>query len=357
VRRQLPNAVRVRPLAVLAAVLLPALSGCGGTSTTDTTSQSQTRPTTPSNLKERPGLIYGINSNSAGGHSAIWVAHNVLGDRSNNLDVGPEANPTEVSEAVATSLADGCRPLVIINTEDSRPLSNVNPSEYASGARAIIQRVVADHPTVRTFELINEPYFKGPQHKSNASDYANIVAKTYEAVASLGMRDIKLLVAGWGRYELVNGGGEGTGKLSDPEQGGGWIHDMAVQQPGLRQVVNGWTSHPYGAPEGPSEHHDYGMTATADQRNDATLAGFNAAGRDNWWITEVGFELGGGGANSAGSETSQARDILTVLSRALAWHSEGWLRGILIYDDGGSGYNVYGRAAGVTLARFATAHR
>ena len=356
-RRLLPPVVRVRPPAILAVVLLGAFSGCGGAASTGTTGQRPTQPTATSTLKERPGLIYGINSNSAQGHSAIWVAHNVLGDRSNHLDVGATDSPAEVSEAVATSLADGCQPLVIINTEDSRPLSNVNPSEYASGAKAIVRRVVADHPTVRTFELINEPYFKGPQHKSNASDYANIVAKTYEEVATLGMPDIKLLVAGWGRYELVNGSGEGTGKMSDPERGGGWIHDMAVQQPGLRQVVNGWTSHPYGAPEGPGEHHEYGMSATADQRNDAALAGFNPAGLGDWWITEVGFELGGGGESGASSEASQAKDILTALSRALVWHSEGWLRGIFIYDDGTSGYNVYGRAAGATLARFATEHR
>jgi hypothetical protein len=354
VRRLLPPAVRVRPLAILV-VLLPAFAGCGGKGPT-TSSQEQRTPSAKSTVKGRPGLLYGINSNSAQGHSAIWVAHNVLGDRSNHLDVAPTDSPAEVSEAVATSLADGCQPLVIINTEDAKPLSNVNPSEYASGARAIIQRVVADHPTVRTFELINEPYFKGPQHKSNASDYANIVAKAYEEVATLGLQGIRLLVAGWGRYELVDGSGEGTGKVSDPEQGGGWIHDMAVQQPGLRQVVNGWTSHPYGAPEGPSEHHEYGMTATADQRNDAALAGFNAPGRNDWWITEVGFELGGG-ANGASSEASQAKDILTALSRALAWHGEGWLRGIFIYDDGASGYNIYGRAAGATLARFATEHR
>jgi hypothetical protein len=215
---------------------------------------------------------------------------------------------------------------------------------------------VADHPTVRTFELVNEPYFKGPQKKSNAADYANMVAKTYEEVATLGLKDVRLLVAGWGRYELVDSRGEGTGNVSDPEQGGGWIHDLAAQQPVLKKVVNGWTTHPYGASEGPSEHHEHGMSATEDQRNDAGVMGFNLAGRNDWWITEVGFELGGSGPSGADTEATQAQKTLQILNRALTWHKEGWLQGLFLYDDGSSGFNIYGRKAQTTFTRFAREH-
>jgi hypothetical protein len=339
---------------MLAVLILAALAGCATTSTTSTRQQT---PLVAKPADSHPhGMLFGINSNSSGGHSATWVAGNVVGDRSNDLDVLYSDSPAAASEAVGKSLADGCQPVVIIDVEDSSLLSNVSPSGYAAGAKALVQRVVADHPTVRTFELINEPYFKGPQKKSNAADYANILAKTYEEVATLGLKDVRLLVAGWGSYEVVDGSGEGTGKVSDPEQGGGWIHDLAAAQPALRQAVNGWTTHPYGSPEGPSEHHEYGMTSTEDQRNDAGLVGFNLAGRNDWWITEVGFEAGGSGPNSSTSEDMQAEKTLVVLKRALTWHKEGWLQGLFIYDDGSSGYNIYGRKAQAVFTRFASEH-
>ncbi len=343
-------------MAILAVIVLPALAGCGGTHTSSSHDQAARSPKSSLNRPRPQGLLFGINSNSASGHSATWVAGNVFGDRSDNLDVFYYDDPAAASAAVATSLADGCVPIVIINVEDTTPLSKVNPSEYARGATAIIARIVTDHPTVRTFELINEPYFKGPQGKSNASDYANIVAKTYEEVATLQLSDVRLLVAAWGRYELVNGSGEATGKVSDPENGGGWIHDLAAAQPALKKIVNGWTSHPYGAPEGPSEDEDHGMTATEDQRNEAGIAGFNLAGRNDWWITEVGFDLGGSGPGTASSEAQQAADTLEILKRALRWHEEGWLQGIFIYDDGSTGFNIYGREAQTTFTRFATEH-
>ena len=353
------RATRYLPL-VIAALLV----GCAGSIAT----HSAPKPALP-NSKSPPalpnsksplnghGLLYGINSNSESEHSATWVAGNVVGDRSNNLDVEYSDSPAKVSEAVATSLADGCLPIVTINVRDSTLLADVSPSAYARGAKAIVDRVVADHPTVRTFELINEPWNKGPHRKSNASDYANIVKSTYEEVGSLGLAKVSLLVAGWGTYELVDSNGEGTGKFSDTSRGGGWIHDVAALQPSLKETINGWTSHPYGAAEGPSAHHDTGMTATEDQRNDAGSAGFNLPGRNNWWITEVGFEIGGSGPESVTTEPEQAAETLRTLKRALRWHNEGWLRGVFIYDDGSTGFNIYGRQAQTTFTKFATEHR
>jgi hypothetical protein len=346
--------MRVCALAILPTTGGAFVTACGSTRTTST---QQPEALTSKASGGGHGLLYGINSNSAAGHSTTWVAANVVGDRSNNLEALYSESPEEVSANVAKSLADGCVPLVIINSPDEKVLSEVSPSAYASGAMAIIARVVADHPTVRTFELINEPYFKGPHKMSNAADYANIVEKTYEQASTTHLKDVRLLVAAWGRYELVDGGGEGTGKISDPEEGGGWIHDMAVQQPGLKKLVNGWSSHPYGPAEGPSEHHEFGMTATEDQRNDAGSLGFNLAGRNDWWITEVGFNLGGSGRSGADTEQEQAADTLKVLTRSLTWHEEGWLRAVFIYDDGSTGYNIYGRRAQATFTRFASEHR
>lgn len=347
----LPSGVP-RYLPLLLAVLL---AGCAG----GATGHSALNPALRNSKSgvTLPGPLYGINSNSANGHSATWVAGNVVGDRSNNLDVEYSDSPATVTAAVARSLADGCRPMVIINVPDSTLLSNVSPSAYAKGAKAIIGRVVADHPTVRNFELINEPWNKGPHKKSNASDYANLVKTAYEEVATLGLANIGLLVAGFGTYELVDGNGEGIGKLSDTTYGGGWISDLAAQQPTLKETINGWTSHPYGAAEGPSEHHDGGMTATEDQRNDAGRAGFNLAGRNNWWITEVGFEIGGTGPASVTTEAEQASETLKILNRALKWHDEGWLQGVFIYDDGSTGFNIYGRKGQTTLTTFASEHK
>lgn len=305
-------------------------------------------------------LVFGLNSNSSKGHSATWTAANILGDRSDHLDVDYGESPATVSSAVGTSLADGCTvPLVIINTPESTVLHAINPATYAASVKAIVERVKADHPTVTTFELINEPPFKGPHRKSNAVDYAAIVKATYEACAGL-LSTTTLLVAAWATYEIVTEAGVQTGTFSDIHHEGGWLHDIAhsAHGPYLKEHVNGWVSHAYGAASGAANSEGTGGFASAsDQHAKAVSEGFNATGTNNWWITEVGFNIGGGGAEGVPTAAAQAAALQTILNTALGYYTQGWLKAIFIYDDGNSGFNIYGREAQTVYTTFATAHK
>ncbi len=131
-------------------------------------------------------LLFGIDSNNINhGHTA-WTSHRVCLGRGIDVDY-KESTPAAVSAAVGEALAAGITPLVIINTNDEIVLSEISESvesPYAPNAVAIIKKVIEQHPAVRTFEIINEPFSKGPHRKSNASDYATILLTTYEKLTA-----------------------------------------------------------------------------------------------------------------------------------------------------------------------------
>jgi hypothetical protein len=218
---------------------------------------------------------------------------------------------------------------------------------------SLIKQVIADHPTVRTFELINEPYSKGPHERSNASDYANIVLATYEKVKGEGIVGVTLLVAAYGTYRKVNSEGEYVNEWSDVHFGGGWVADILSAQPALKAggeyPITGWTSHPYGQPTEITSEVTYGFLTVVANRETVKRSG--GSGYNNWWITEVGFALVGEGVEA---EANQSDLLLKDIQQAQLLGEAGWLKVFVIYDDSETEpKNIYGRTAGTTYQNFA----
>jgi hypothetical protein len=309
-------------------------------------------------------ILFGIDSGSQtnSGHTA-WVEHKiVVGRGSPGLDFEYTENPTTVSTHVGEALAAGITvPLVIINTNDSTVLSSIVPSIYAEKAVAIIKKVVEQHPTVRTFEIINEPFLKGPEHRtSNASNYAEILLATYEAlaVAEIGgvrLTGVTLLAAAYGTYQIVNSEGEGTGVFSDVHHGEGWVHDILATKPQLKEgganPITGWTTHPYGKPTEISNTFDSGFLTTVALRE--TVKRNGGSGYNNWWVTEVGFNIGSTESSGVENEAQQSERLLEDLEQAQLLGEAGWLKALIVYADNAETWNIYGKTAGTTYQNFA----
>lgn len=295
--------------------------------------------------------IYGGETNH--GHTE-WAAHRIcVGRGAPGLDADyATTTPAEVSASVGAALAAGISvPLVIINTEDSLLLTESIAATYAEKAAAIIERVTTDHPTVKTFELINEPYSKGPHERSNASSYAKIILATYEEVSNKGITGVTLLVATYGTYRKVNGAGEYTNEWSDVHFGGGWVADILSAQPALKAAgahpITGWTSHPYGQPAEITSEVIYGFLTVVANRE--TVKRNGGSGYNNWWITEVGFKI------TEVSEPVQSELLQEDAEQAQLLGEAGWLKAFIVYDDSPTApYNIYGKAAGTMYQNFAS---
>ncbi len=311
-------------------------------------------------------LLFGIDSGGATpdrGHSATWVSHKVIVERGSPfLDFEYTASPMTVSAHVGEALAAGILvPLVLINVNDETLLHNVTPATYAEKAAAIIKKVTEEHPTVTTFELINEPYLKGAKPESggkqypgsNASDYADCVYETYKKVAEEGITGVTLLVAAYGTYQKVDAEGVGTGEFSEVRNGEGWVADILSTQTSLKEggahAITGWTSHPYGKPVDVNSEADYGFLSVITSREAAKL--HKGAGVNNWWITEVGFKIEG-----SETEALQASQLLEDLEQAQLLGEAGWLKGFIVYADSEEVWNIYGKVAGTTYENFANEH-
>lgn len=300
-------------------------------------------------------VLFGINAgNTNHGHTA-WVSNRVcLGRGVPGLDAEySTTTPTEVSTAVGEALAVGITPIVIINASDEVVLSSIVPSTYAEKAVAIIKKVIEQHPAVRTFEILNEPYLKGPHHKSNAADYANILLATYEKLAAEGIVEVTLLASAAGTYEKVDASGVGTGEFSDVHSGGGWVHDLLATKPQLKAggtfPITGWTSHPYGKPTEIGNEFNSGFLVSIALRESVKRNG--GSGYNNWWITEVGVNIEGI------SEAEQSTRLQEDLEQAQLMGEAGWLKALVVYDDSETEpWNVYGKAAGTMYQSFASEH-
>jgi hypothetical protein len=306
--------------------------------------------------KQKPR--FGIDGNQDNGHSAEWIKSKIFGGSHGSLETEYDASsPVEVSEAVGDALELGISPpIVTIDTHNATRLSLVTPATYAEKAVAMIKQIVSEHPTATTYELINEPWYKGAQG-SNASDYAAIVQATYEKVAAEGLTGLTLLVGAHGDYEEVNAEGsteEGKRPWSQTYGGRGWTADVLTSHPELKTLVNGWYSHPYGRPK-ENWQQSGGMYAVQSDR--LMVIRHGGSGYNNWWVTEVGFNLGHEGPAGVATEAEQSEKLKEDLETSVEWSKEGWFTGILPYADGGSeGYNIWKTPAGKMYMSFAALH-
>jgi hypothetical protein len=306
-------------------------------------------------------MVWGVDGGSVdNGHAATYTGANILGGRGfAGLDYEYTTSPATVSASVGESLAAGISvPLVIIETPYETQLSSINPVTYATDATAIIKRVVTDHPSVKVFELINEPNERGVKFGSskgsNAADYAVIVKDTYETVKAEGIAGVTLLAFAHGTYAKVGPGGEFVEWSNNSEAGRGWIGDMLTAQPSLKKLINGWSIHPYGSPTGEEVNADSGFLTTKQLR--AKVRAEKGSGAGNWWITEVGFNLGGEPPTGVKTEAEQSEKLSADLNTAWTWHKAGWLHALYVYSDNDGGWGLWGRSALSTYTTFASAH-
>lgn len=318
-------------------------------------SETEVAVTLPSTAGK--AMIFGMNGAQAYGHPALWVENKVYAARSNSLDfIYNETTPLAASEAISKVLAVGLKiPYTIINADNSTFLASINTTTYAEKAAAIIKRVITDHPTVTVFEILNEPYFKGPHNRSNAVDYANIVKATYEKCEAEGITGVSLLVAGFGDYPLMKSNGEALGTTSLVSAGNGWIVDMYAAQPKLKTLINGWSVHNYGNINA-SRQGEYDFLAPISMRE--VIIGKGGSGYNNFHITEIGWAVGSKSANESGvpNAAAQASNMEYGLKTSLEWHEAGWMQAYIVYNDNVTEWGIYNKPAQTVLTEFAKKH-
>lgn len=296
---------------------------------------------------ESPRLQFGINTNSWE-RPPNWPEFKIYGDRSFNLDQLYTVAPETFSKYVGESIAKGCMPLPIINTPGASKLSAVNAATFAADAIKIIEKIVSQHPTVKVFELINEPYAKGGFSSGSGSSiasYAAIIKATFEELDASGLSGITLLPYLWSK-----------------EWNGDWIKGLYE---GLGSAVaakvKGFVGHPYGSSTAAAVGSDFNFKVMKEWHERAVAAGFPLAATNNLWISEVGWMVTATPKEAQEVKTTaeQKKELENALKEALIWHEEGWLQAFFVYRAGSDGWGINHPAENPTAAAytaFATAH-
>jgi hypothetical protein len=185
----------------------------------------------------------------------------------------PSMTPDEYS--IETSVSEGFKPIVILNSADNTPLSKISAAEYAAKGVALIKK----HPHVGLFEILNEAYLKGG-HADPAS-YARLAMALYDKYDASGLKGHKLLLNSFGDYQLPSG----SWSSIDHKPIAGWLGKLLETEPRLRRRADGFTCHHYGR-VGENGGNDGGEGALEKQHLRATQLGFTNAG--SYYITEVG---------------------------------------------------------------------
>ena len=202
-------------------------------------------------------------------------------------------------------------------------------SSFIRTARSVLQ----SHPGRRVlFEPMNEPWTWAsppgtPSTRAAATEYAAILVRLLPMARAAGIPLADIYVPA-------------TGLLSD---GTAWVPDLYSAQPCLRPgpvscgPVAGWNLHPYGLPQSGSE----GI---------GTVPGIRAqmaSGRNNIVVSEIGFcatDVSGGKncrlnrADIDGSSAQTARWLSSTLQEAAVMHRAGWLKALLLWERGNSGW-------------------
>lgn len=319
-------------------------------------------------------FLFGVNG--AYEDHVYWTENNVKADRGGGKLVlvwnnstekfAPEAGTmSELIAAIGERLTAGITPIVQFDIEDTLYLGKVNAKNFGKAGAVALAEIMAVHSTGVEYELVNEPYLRGPKG-SNASTYAELCREFYkyceEDVTAKTIPSLPTLrVFGWGRYTKKTAE-ETAGEESKPEYGHGWIADFFATWPEGKTKINGYTCHAYGYVAGTNpgllvyEGRDSGFAMVGSVH--AKLVEQGASAANNILVSECGFnrtELAG--ATEAIKEAEQATLTQQILERAWEYYAEGWLRGILLYNNSSTGWGIYGKPAGAVLAAFAAAHK
>lgn len=190
-----------------------------------------------------------------------------------------------------------------------------NISAYANYSREVVRRYGpggtfwAQHPElnpqpVRTVEVFNEPWgYWGWPGEPDPAFYARMSRATTEAVHAENP-DVDVLISG----DLLQA-------RRNPYDVRGWISAVLDADPGLGQIIDGYSIHPYhmGGPNDarPDPRWDY---SKVEQIRRITAA--HGANKP-FWITELGYSTARNVEDGV-SETTQARYIRESITRAFS---------------------------------------
>jgi polysaccharide biosynthesis protein PslG len=172
-----------------------------------------------------------------------------------------------------------------------------NPPEYAEYARAVVAR----YPGIKAVEIWNEPNgWWAWRPDPDPAAYARLARLAATAVKSV-RPDIQVLICGDALQQRSDG--------STPE----WLRAVLTAEPSLREVVDGYSVHPYPSPR----HLGPEADAAAPQLSFGRVATTHAIDSSRpIWITEIGWSTANAAPGGV-SEERQGQHIQDALKRAL----------------------------------------
>ena len=310
------------------------------------------RPARPA--AKPPAAWLGLDYNSGAGVGRLrdFARRGVVYDREGSLEVGAgdtPANSSRLAEGLDASYAAHMVPDIVVNSTVGRLGCDGNPNprklclptgepQIESYVRAFVRTarsVVRAHRGKQVlFEPMNEPWdWASPPGTGSgaaaASEYAAVLAQVLPAAKASGVPLSDIYVPA-------------TGTLSD---GSSWVSGLYGSQPCLKPgpascgPIAGWNVHPYGLPGSSTE----GILSVPAVRA-AMLSG-----QDNVVISEIGFcatDVNDGQAcdeNKAdivGTSSQTAAWLSQTLKEAAPMHRAGWLKALLLWERGGSGFAI-----------------
>jgi IPT/TIG domain len=302
-----------------------------------------------------------------------FTKHDIDFDRSLEIVAGERVEGVQ-AEYLDEALKAGMHPMVVIDyagyeggefrPSPDFPKTTAQISAYVKGFVKTAEDVRELHTgTQFLFEPMNEPWgYTEPTY--NGAEYAKVIAKLLPEAATAGIPAGDIYVAAYGQDcgKTSCGGADcGEGCTSD-----GWVPAMYQAEPKLETEIEGWYFHPYGPAEGTAGGDSFGIESIPFVQEKMT------SGQNNIIVSEVGVcstapETEGEGPRACfgnpqvNNSTVAAEELTETLEHARPYHEAGWLKALLVYSRGDSGWAMQLLGGDLTLEgkaldAFAQAH-
>jgi hypothetical protein len=305
--------------------------------------------------------VYNSSQSWLGGGLEVFSSYGAVFDRGGwNGEGGIEFEAGELpspGDDLEQSFRAGMEPVVSIDyvgygghwwgADEKFPHTTVEIAAYVEGFVKTATAIREAYPGREAlFEVMNQPEGNTtPEYY--AEEYANVVAAVLPAarLAGIPLEDVYVTAVEYGQ--------------NAKEEGGSWIGEMYEADPSLESEVRGWAAEPYGPPPGGGE----GIESLVGLRKQMR------SGENNVLVSAVGFcatEVAGGYCKEGEPETvstgqEAGEDMTKLLTTALGYHEEGWLKALIVFARGYGGYSLQLEngeitAQGKALIGFAEAH-
>lgn len=208
------------------------------------------------------------------------------------------------------------------------PHTSLAIASYAAGFVETASAIREAYPGKRIlFEVMRSPW-SNTTPEANGEEYADVVAAVLPAAEAAGI-PLDDVYVGATNYD-VN---------ASEEWQAGWVQAMYAADPALESEVGGWATEPFGP-------------ATGTESGIEELPGLRESmksGENNLIVSAIGFcstevEEGAGCEFDPPEETTTeaeaAEDLTTILTTALGYHEEGWLKALLVYARSEGGWSL-----------------